>query len=92
MQSLYVDGVLQSSFTLFNPVTANTAPFIAGGYNNAGTPINAYAGLIDEIRVFDNALTPADVQSLFTNPAAVPEPAAALLIALPLACLLRRKT
>ena len=47
--------------------------------------------LIDEIRVFDNALTPADVQSLFTNPAAVPEPAAALLIALPLVCLPRRR-
>jgi len=77
-RSLYIDGVLESSRgPLYSPIIGNTASFLLGGYTQAGagTPTNYFAGLIDEVRVYDNALSAAEVHEAFLDPAlSVPEP------------------
>ncbi len=72
----YIDGVLQDT----RPSdTINTTPkdFLVGGvvlFN--GTPTGFYNGLIDDLRIYNNALSGSDVTSLFNpNPTtATPEP------------------
>jgi len=74
---LYVDGISMGNHYSTTPV-ANVAPFIIGGFNawingsyGPRAPRNVYSGLIDDVRVYDTALTGAQVTAL-TNP--VPEP------------------
>jgi len=64
--SIYVDGLLQSAHASAGGIGANLAPFGVGG---------GFRGLIDEVRVYDNALSADEVQALYRNPGgAVPEP------------------
>ncbi len=77
--SIYVDGSLAGSGSA--GYANNSADFIIGGlFDGNGTPGNAYHGLIDEVKVFDNSLSAIDVKALYNstvNP--IPIPAAAWL-------------
>jgi len=60
----YLDGSLVQTTPATNAVIANTASLLigmaAGGYT--------WDGKIDEVRLFDRALSLAEIQDLFTNP------------------------
>ena len=68
---LYVDGVRKpqadSSGTI-QSLVPTTAPFFIGGMLNGETPVNTYSGLIDEVRVWDSALSDEDVAFLYAHP------------------------
>ncbi len=60
---LYVDGILQGS-------TGLTTPAVNGFGLNIGTWVNgssrAYTGLVDEVSIYNRALSPAEIQSILT--------------------------
>ena len=62
-QYLYVDGVLKNSIP-FSYTSFNSANWALGGYNGCNGGFN---GKVDEIKVFDQALTETEVQNLYNN-------------------------
>jgi hypothetical protein len=82
--SIYVDGSPLEAFSNSPGITDLGAPFLIGGVREiAGTdnPEARYTGLIDEVQVYDQALTDEQITALFQNPAqAVPEPGAAAML------------
>lgn len=83
---LYIDGALAG--------TATTPVFAFQTFNNfevgrlgRSAPTDAFAGSVDELKIFDTVLTGGEVAAL----AGVPEPSAALLGGLGLLGLLRRR-
>lgn len=82
-ESIYVDGSPAESTNAVTAMIANGAPFLIGGVNQSGTPNARYTGLVDEVQVYNQALTGAQVDLLFQNPAqVVPEPGTLSLFAL----------
>ncbi len=64
--SIYVDGNLAGSGSA--GYANNTAHFMIGGlFNFNGTPVNTYQGLIDEVSIYDNALSGNEVRELYNN-------------------------
>jgi hypothetical protein len=74
---LYIDGALEST-VIASPFTPapSIAPFLVGGITlgSSTNPTGAFNGLIDDVRIYDNALSAADVEALFNPVSAVPEP------------------
>lgn len=92
--SLYVDGVLAktqnfSAGTVAFPVYNN---FEIGRLGRQGTPTDAFGGFIDDVQVYNTALTDIEVDYLFDHPGlAVPEPGALALVGLGLLSLTYRR-
>jgi len=82
--SIYVDGAPAEAGTTSQSIPDLGAPFLIGGVREiAGTnnPEARYTGLIDEVQVYNQALTNAQIDFLFQNPAQViPEPGALSLL------------
>ncbi len=73
--SIFVDGVFQSSSPGGNPSLNNDAPFMVGGFKSPdGSLIGAFTGQIDEVRIYDSALSAAEVAKVYASVTAVPEP------------------
>lgn len=64
---IYVDGVAQAT-NIAPAINENTAAFIIGGLSLSGEPASRFTGWIDEVQVYDYALTPNEVLYLFQNP------------------------
>ena len=64
--SIYVDGNLAGSGSA--GYANNSADFMIGGiFNAAGTPANYFHGLIDEVEIYNNALSGNDVKALYVS-------------------------
>ena len=80
--SIYVDGAPMEASTVSPGIPSNGAAFLIGGVNQSGTPNARYTGLIDEVQVYDQALSDAQIDFLFQNPSQpIPEPGTLSLIA-----------
>lgn len=90
--SLYADGVLIGTDSTFTLGTNNT--FFFGGQGSA-TPDRNFIGFLDEMALFDGALTSGEIAGLAngsqTPITLVPEPSRALLLGLGLFGLLMRR-
>ena len=70
--SLYVDGQLENSLTVTGPIAYAAGlgtiwmPTIGGGAG-IGYPYDSYAGVIDDVRLYNRALTGQDVTELYTQ-------------------------
>ena len=89
---LWVDGVPEASspngvdISTFTTNSGNVSVNFGANNDNGGGLQWEYVGLIDEFRVFDHRLSPAEVAAL-----AVPEPGSILLLSLALSLGLRRR-
>jgi hypothetical protein len=80
----YLDGVFSSSRVLNEAIGTESLPFFIGG--NPGAPGGEFFnGGIDDVRIYDNALSAAEIAAL------IPEPSSALLGACGLLFMLRRR-
>lgn len=83
---IFVDGAPAERTKTSSAIIANTAPFIIGGLSSSGTPTATFDGLVDDVQVYNQALTSSEIQILFDHPGqAVPEPSTASLLAFGLA-------
>jgi len=84
--SIYVDGSPAEANTTSQSVPDLGAPFLIGGVREiAGTnnPEARYTGLVDEVQVYNQALTNDQIDFLFQNPTqVVPEPGTLSLLGL----------
>lgn len=89
--SIYVDGVLANTQTMTTSILPVFNNFEIGRLGRSA-PVDPYQGLVDDVQVYDQALTLADIQYLHANPGlAVPEPGSLALAAGGLPMLFRRK-
>lgn len=94
--SIFVDGAPAEQIGTSSPMISNVSSFLVGGTGQIGSPLVAdgrYTGLIDDLQIYNHALSDSHVNFLFANPGAtVPEPTATVLIGIAaLAPLVRRR-
>src|SRR3954468_6694208 len=66
---LYVNGVLRNSVTASGGINASTAPLRIGGNTVFSVPGTEYfAGLIDEVRIYNRALSAAEITADMNTP------------------------
>lgn len=87
LNEIYVDGLPVEQAVAAAGVTSSPANLLIGALT-VGSPVPSYTGLVDDVRVFNHALTPAEVAALY---ALVPEPVSAALLAIPAVLLLRER-
>jgi Concanavalin A-like lectin/glucanases superfamily/PEP-CTERM motif len=87
---IYVDGTLEGSAPS-SSILANAADFLVGGFLANGANTGDFNGLISDVRVYNNALSASDVESIYQQVLtgqAVPEPSSLSLIGIGMACML----
>ena len=68
--SIFVDGALSSSTPTFGALPAtNTQPLTIGSFFDVG---GAYNGAIDQLQLYDGALSPSEIVDLYTGDEACP--------------------
>jgi plastocyanin domain-containing protein len=62
----YIDGVLQTALpsNTQSIETASSQDVRIGAYENAGNLVSYFSGLMDEVRIYDYALTGQEIQQL----------------------------
>jgi len=78
--SLYRNGVLLSSTAFAGAIDQEESPLVIGNRRRGDHLSNRFFGLMDEVRIYDNALSASEIAALAT----VPEPSTALVVALAL--------
>jgi hypothetical protein len=71
-QRLYVDGTLAATTGIVGAMPQNNTAFMLGGVTFNGVQTAYFRGLVDEVSVYDEALSGAQVNGLLAGP--VPEP------------------
>ena len=70
MNYIYVDGQLSKSWDSSSKYTDNFIPLLGASYNritigtSAGNPNNRANGLVNDIRIYDHALSPREIKEL----------------------------
>ena len=75
---LYVDGVYDSggTYPTMNSNVHNTSEgFFIGGANDNGVMDHFFTGTMDDVRIYDNALSAGEVSALAAGSSTAPEPA-----------------
>ena len=67
---VYVDGVLEGESEIGIPIAGSDLDLWIGA-DDFGRPTDAFPGLIDEVRLYDRALTEAEIQEVIEGPLAV---------------------
>ncbi|MEM9481641.1 MAG: LamG domain-containing protein [Verrucomicrobiota bacterium] len=69
---LYLNGIVVETYTSPGSILYRAGPIRIGG--KADRPNGAFAGFLDEVRIYDGVLTQPEVAELLTPPVVVPEP------------------
>lgn len=63
---LYLNGILEATTNYSSGASDTSADFVIGARNNAGSSYNDFfLGYIDEARIYNHALSPAEVSQLY---------------------------
>ena len=72
---IYVDGGAAEDVSGSHAVAGNSVPLLVGGISQSGSPVARYSGMVDDVQVYRQALTPDQVQWLYDRPGqALPRP------------------
>lgn len=83
-ETIYVDGVPDIvTSSMANPLASSANQIWIGGSPDPGDGATKMTGLIDEVYLFNRALSPAEVQSLYTTNAITTAPVNALPVTTP---------
>ncbi len=77
---IFIDGVIQA-VNYYNSATINTAngyPLVIGRLQN--TSVGSYVGLLNDIRIYNRALSVSEIQQLYSLPDTGPAPAPPTLV------------
>ena len=66
--TIFVDGAPFEGTSLSGPIVTNTARFLIGGSSPGGTPTASFNGSIDDVQVYNRALSDGEINYLFANP------------------------
>ena len=90
--TLYLDGAFVSSNSIAPGLDLNTFTNNNNWLGRSMWPDPIFDGMINEVGIFDNALTQGEVTSLFqAGPLAIPEPTSILLLLSGLGAICRRR-
>jgi len=76
--NIYVDGALDFTQPYTTSITDNSQALSLG--KRIDLPTNLYTGLMDDIRIYNRALSSSDITELQNEPNPVPEPSTMLLL------------
>ena len=62
--TLYVDAAYAGSQNSLSPIAYDNHPFLMGADMNNGAGVNFFNGLIDEVALFNRALSPAEIAGI----------------------------
>jgi len=71
IKSIYVDGAPAEATKPSQSHTDNSVAFLIGGVNENGIPASRLNATVDEVQIYNHALTDADIDYLFANPTGV---------------------
>lgn len=66
--ALYINGVLMSSTASSSSICSSTNPLLIGADNNLNTIYRFFNGKLDDIGIWNRALTATEIQQLYTMP------------------------
>ncbi len=69
--AIFVDGALAEATTSAAAILTSTAQLVLGGWSNGTTATPAFTGWIDEVQVYDRALSDAEIDYLVNHPGGV---------------------
>lgn len=70
-KSIYVDGAPAEDTKPSQPFIGNAVAFLIGGVNESGIPRGRITALVDEVQIYNHALSDGDIDFLYQNPAEV---------------------
>lgn len=70
-KAIYVDGAPAEDSKPSQPFVGNSVAFLIGGVNFGGVPTGLFTGLIDDVQIYNNALSDDEVDFLFRYPGQV---------------------
>ena len=65
---IYVDGIPVEGSIASSPIAANPAPFLIGGSTAGTTATGNLTGLVDDVQIYNRALSDTEIDILFRNP------------------------
>ena len=65
MMKIYVDGALAGSTPATGLIDENNVPVTIGAVDQNGGMIQFFKGLIDEVSIYDRALSASEIQTIF---------------------------
>ncbi|MFO0874673.1 MAG: LamG domain-containing protein [Phycisphaerales bacterium] len=72
LKSIYVDGGLAEATGPTTSIVATASQLVFGGFTmSSGTTVANYDGLLDDVQIYDTALSCRQVQAMFDNPGEV---------------------
>jgi hypothetical protein len=63
---LYIDGVQKAAVTT-GPILSSSAEFVLGGFDHVGSIAGNFNGSLDDVQVYDFAISPEQVSQLFSQ-------------------------
>ena len=66
--TVYVDGAPMEGSIPSSAIASNNAPFLIGATTAGGIPTGVFNGLVDDMQVYNRALTDGEIDFLFQNP------------------------
>ncbi|MFH0806481.1 MAG: LamG-like jellyroll fold domain-containing protein [Candidatus Brennerbacteria bacterium] len=67
LKKLYMDGVQRTSDTVTSTINADTGPIHLAHRESVGVGVDHFGGVIDEVRIYDRALSATEIEALYNN-------------------------